>query len=827
MPRFRRNRTKPSVITLADQARDQRQWERAAEYYREALRRKPQNPPIWVQYGHVLKESGHLAKAEKAYRTALAYDPRNADSHLQLGHVLKIQGKKEEARAAYLRAIALDPSLNGASLEFAQLGWSETHLSELRCMLAWEIADPAMLASMNGESVEHSLTSARHGQHTRYRQDGFTSYHSAENSPTIIVESPGQMASPPLASAELEDAQLILESGLFDKAWYIKKHRDARGAALDPILHYLRRGAKAGLDPHPLFDSDWYLATNRDVAARDVNPLVHYIHSGAGEGRAPHPLFDTMWYLKNNPDVVVSGKNPLAHYLSFGAFEGRAPHPLFDTNSHLARNLPYVLAGTMGDRTAPLSPPASRPADHVPDLFVLRGLKPRGRIAVVLHLYYTALWDEMRQAIEHISHPFDLFVSLVKGASEQLRDSVIAAFPNAYVFEFENRGRDLGPFLVLLETRVLFHYELVCKLHTKRSTHRQDGDAWRRWLVDGVLGSARLVDQIVSSFRSDADLGIVIADGNIYNGEEHWALNDKLLAALLPRMGISPEVKDRSFPGGSIFWIRPLLLRTLAAAQIKLHDFESEPIAPNGGLAHAVERMFGLICEEAGMRVVESGRLADTVQQSACSLSPVHIIAFYLPQFHPIRENDEWWGTGFTEWANVTRTMPLFSGHRQPRLPSDLGFYDLRLPEAREAQAELARRYGLSAFCYYYYWFNGRRVLERPLDAVWASGKPDFPFLICWANEPWTRNWDGLDRDILLPQTYEPGWTTRFARDIAPLLRDPRYFRLGGKPMLLIYRIGHVPDPIMAMHEMREALSIAVMLPLYAHVPRPFGPVSL
>jgi lipopolysaccharide biosynthesis protein len=323
-----------------------------------------------------------------------------------------------------------------------------------------------------------------------------------------------------------------------------------------------------------------------------------------------------------------------------------------------------------------------------------------------------------------------------------------------------------------------------------------------------VLGSARLVDQIVSSFRSDADLGIVIADGNIYNGEEHWALNDKLLAALLPRMGISPEVKDRSFPGGSIFWIRPLLLRTLAAAQIKLHDFESEPIAPNGGLAHAVERMFGLICEEAGMRVVESGRLADTVQQSACSLSPVHIIAFYLPQFHPIRENDEWWGTGFTEWANVTRTMPLFSGHRQPRLPSDLGFYDLRLPEAREAQAELARRYGLSAFCYYYYWFNGRRVLERPLDAVWASGKPDFPFLICWANEPWTRNWDGLDRDILLPQTYEPGWTTRFARDIAPLLRDPRYFRLGGKPMLLIYRIGHVPDPIMAMHEMREALSI-------------------
>jgi tetratricopeptide (TPR) repeat protein len=132
------------VITLADRARDTGQWERAAEYYRDALHRKPENPPIWVQYGHALKESGHLAEAEKAYRIALAYDPRIADSYLQLGYVLKIQGKKEEARAAFLRAVALDPSLNGVSHEFGQLGWSQAHLSELRGML-----DPSLKA---GES---------------------------------------------------------------------------------------------------------------------------------------------------------------------------------------------------------------------------------------------------------------------------------------------------------------------------------------------------------------------------------------------------------------------------------------------------------------------------------------------------------------------------------------------------------------------------------------------------------------------------------------------------------------------------------------------------
>jgi len=182
----------------------------------------------------------------------------------------------------------------------------------------------------------------------------------------------------------------------------------------------------------------------------------------------------------------------------------------------------------------------------------------------------------------------------------------------------------------------------------------------------------------------------------------------------------------------------------------------------------------------------------------------VRIVAFYLPQYHPFAENDLWWGKGFTEWTNVGKALPQYDGHYQPHCPIHLGYYDLRIPAVMEEQARIAREYGIGGFAYYFYWFGGKTLMEQPLQAMLANTAVDMPFCLTWANENWTRRWDGADHEILIGQDHSQEDSRNLLRHLASYFRDPRYIRIKDCPVLIVYRADIIPEILKTTQMWRE-----------------------
>lgn len=224
-------------------------------------------------------------------------------------------------------------------------------------------------------------------------------------------------------------------------------------------------------------------------------------------------------------------------------------------------------------------------------------------------------------------------------------------------------------------------------------------------------------------------------------------------------------------------------------------------------------------------------RSADALPADPPAATPVRLIAFHLPQFHRIAENDEWWGPGFTEWSNTTRALPRFAGHYQPRLPGDLGFYDLSDPEVLRRQATLARRGGIYGFCIHNYWFNGRQILQTPLENLLADCSIDLPFCVNWANESWSRRWDGSENEVLLQQSYSDRGADEYADYLLRLVADPRYIRVNGRPLVLVYRPGAMPEPAKLFNRWRARFEqagapnpyLVMVRSFFSEDPRPFG----
>lgn len=360
------------------------------------------------------------------------------------------------------------------------------------------------------------------------------------------------------------------------------------------------------------------------------------------------------------------------------------------------------------------------------------------------------------------------------------------------------------PFILYLNTGVFNQYDAVLKLHTQKTYYKDEGELWRGRTYHALAGCSATTKKILEMMRRDRTIGLV-GPYNSMCDKEYWGGSEVGAERLAERIHFRVDPDSLHFIAGTMFWAHPFILRLLQSLNLSRHDFEQEQGQTNLTTAHQLERLIGVFCESAGMKLCEvpegvsDSEVKITVPNSSIQTK---IIPFYLPQFYPIPQNDDWWGKGFTEWTNVTRSKPLFDGHDQPQLPADLGFYDLRLPEVREAQAELAKQYGVHGFCYHYYWFDiGKRILEYPLQEIMRTGKPDLPFCICWANHNWTRRWDGLEQEILLEQTYSMESCRLMMQDWIPMMRDSRYIRYRERPVIVIFCLRHIPNaqPILMM----------------------------
>lgn len=448
-----------------------------------------------------------------------------------------------------------------------------------------------------------------------------------------------------------------------------------------------------------------------------------------------------------------------------------------------------------------LAHPGPAAADHSP---TLAGARTDAHVLVAAHVYYPEVWFDIEDRLVRIPEPYDLVVSLVEGRTEVLEAEIAERLPHAMIHRVPNRGRDLGSLVELANAGIFDGYDAVLKVHTKRSPHRIDGDAWRVALLDGLMPSPEGIRRILELLRRDDSVGLVVPNGHVH-GTETWGSNQTLVEALAARIPFAFDPESLRYPAGSMYWARPWVLGRLADLGLGAEHFEPEAGQVDGSTAHALERYVGVAAQASGLDVVDSDDIAPRLHRARRKSSRrPRILAFYLPQFHQIPENDAWWGTGFTDWANVDRARPLYEGHRQPAEPGELGRYDLSRPDVMRRQAALASEYGVGGFVMYHYWFDGRQLLDTPLRNLLADPNIEFPFALCWANENWTRRWDGLDSDVLIAQSYSDGWADRFYDDIFPALSDPRYITVEGRPLLVLYRVGQIKNAFAAIERWKE-----------------------
>jgi GT2 family glycosyltransferase len=685
--------------------------------------------------------------------------------------------------------------------------------------------DREFYAATNPDTLERQQDGLLH-----FIETGFTvlrAPHPLVDLHFMLLEDAACLGDPPSITALIHalDSDLVRPSPYFDPDWY-SRQPELAAPTHGLLRHLLTVGLAAGGQPNRWLDPAWYAARFSDVPKDRYAALRHFVVVGDPQARPSGPMFDGALYLRRYVDVADAGWPPLRHYLSNGRQEGRqAPTETFcpplgpagpGPDVAVAAAIPLTaedaqrsFAGMRGllaearqqrkDRVSPRRPAAivSRaPRDDIGRIVLPPA--PAPRLSIVIPVF------------NELSHTVACLLAL-------------SAAPPAIPFEVilaDDGSTDGSPELLAR----------VANLIVVRQPHnvgfvRNCNAAYTQCRGDCVLllnNDAQMlaggIDRLAAALAADPAIAaagpkLLYPDGRLQeagcyirpNGEsEMVGLFDD------PEEGGYCRDRDVTYCSGAVLMLRraavgaalfdeafapaycedaDLCLRLIAAGhRVRyVHDAVAVHWLSASTDANAPNRRLRLIARN--QRTL-AGRWHDLLGK----LDAVRPIAFYLPQFHATPENDLWWGEGFTEWTNTAKARPSYVGHYQPHLPADLGFYDLRTAEALRRQAALAERYGLAGFCVYYYNFGEHRALGAPLDLVRES--PDIPFhwCLCWANENWSKNWDGGSHDVLMQQHYDSATLASVIADAVAHAGDPRYLRVAGKPLFLVYRPLQLPD---------------------------------
>lgn len=521
-----------------------------------------------------------------------------------------------------------------------------------------------------------------------------------------------------------------------------------------------------------LFDANYYLATYPDVAASGINPLLHYVRHGAMEGRNPSATFHADGYINRYADVRARGLNPLLHYVQHGRQEGRnTSFPVEPTKQLLRSTLEVV-------------PFYLNPFQTHEIAFKLP------RIAIHLNLARAVLSSHVLAALNQISQRYDLFVSLkenenpqeftetYRAALSQINSLQVRTAPNS---DEDHSSLSVKLFPELLQYPVVGHFALGMT----ETVHEQEHFSM-------LCGPTIHFQQVFQLLADDAGL-VFCSDGQASDGIQSFSLQAQQIVMECIAIARKTEVvnlADVQSPRYHMFWVRGEIL---AQANAMTQNNLQVACDNNTWMLLVMALASPLRCYRIEFPGRNDGPKPFYEGQQDYSAKIVHkdikVLAYYLPQFHPTPENDAWHGPGFTEWHKVRAANPLFEGHYQQHIPHpDLGYYLLDNPGQLLKQAEMMKKAGVHGLIFYHYWFSGRMILEKPAQMLLAHPEIQLPFSFCWANENWTRRWDGNENEILLGQVYSLEDARAFIQYLIPFFKDPRYLRVDGRPMLFVYR---------------------------------------